>query len=523
MDKLGLAGELEWSKKRDEDVAGFLYYPDHLVEIAIPQGKGLFNAVRSLARYFKMLFEPVFHGLLTAFWRTASHERTPREDAIFFGRDDMSIGDYYSQLHGTPDVVDRVFSAISHGTTGGDIWKLSMASSSFANTLYPPKAVGPGKVLVQKWDNLLMREHLRDPETFDLATQHLESSSIWFRNGFSTLTDALGKALASLPNVTIRLNDPVTNIKYVPGVDQVQLTTKQRQQPVAYDKVISTLLAKDLVAITGDALPALASETAVTIMVINLWYPTPHLNFPHNGFGYLIPQAISITENPSFILGVIFDSDRESPLPTPSNPSPPNRGADSAPGTKLTVLMGGHYWTDLPPSALPDEATAIEQAKSTVARHLRLAPDVAASAHGWAKLCRDCLPQQLVHHRARMRDAHFQLRSAFAGRLAVAGGSYQPPGVLGALRAGRDVGLQVADAARPAGEAAEQTSAASVGDTGLMRFDAGPGYHTMRRVAAPLRYGCGAWVDEKGGVHMMTKSREDHLKAIRGEGEGGKR
>ncbi|KAK3906678.1 hypothetical protein C8A05DRAFT_40524 [Staphylotrichum tortipilum] len=466
--KLGLADQLELSRKKDEAVAGFLYYPDHLVEIPMPPPiktlGDLFRKVPVLARMAKLLFEPVFRGLLPAVWRSLSAPRSPLADPIFYGEGDISIGDYYSQRHGTPDVVDKVLSALMHGTAGGDVWKLSMASSSFADTLAPENRGPPTKVMVRMFDLQLMVEHLKDPETFDLANKHLGSSSLWFRNGFSTLTDALGKALAGMPNVTIRLNDPATKIQYSHSLDQVQLTTKKNQQPVAYDKVISTLLAKDLVSLTGNTLPSLASETAVTIMLVNLWYPTPHLNAPYNGFGYLIPQAISLDENPELVLGVIFDSDREFPPPTQSNPSPAPRGADSVQGTKLTVLMGGHLWDDLPASAIPDEQTAIDMAKRAVARHLRLPDAVAASPRAWAKLCRDCLPQHLVGHRSRMRDAHFELRSAFAGRLAVAGGSYQPPGVLGALRAGRDVGLQVADGGAPEG-----CSAASVGDTGLMR------------------------------------------------------
>ena len=278
------------------------------------QGQGFLAALGTLLRFAKMMFEPVFRGVGSALWHAIKTVRHPRGSAIFLGTDDMSIGDYYAQRHGTPDLVDRMLSAMMHGTAGGDVWKLSMASSPLADTLFDAKLMRlePMDAMPRAVDDEMMREHLKDPATFKLAAEHLTSSSVWFRNGFSTLANALGSALAKMPNVTIRLNDPATRIEYIPGIDQVQLTTKENPHPLAYDKVISTILAKDLVALTGTALPALASETAVTIMVVNLWYPTPHLNAPNHGFGYLIPQATPFAQNPEFVLGAIFDSDRES-------------------------------------------------------------------------------------------------------------------------------------------------------------------------------------------------------------------
>lgn len=273
--------------------------------------------------------------------------------------------------------------------------------------------------------------------------------------------------------------------------------SKRSQKPVAYDKVISTIYAKSLAQITGDTLPTLASSTAVTIMLVNIWYPVPQANSPHNGFGYLLPQALSHDQNPECVLGVIFDSDREFPLPSWSHPDPVNRGADSVQGTKLTVMLGGHYWDDLPESYLPSEAEAIEMAKRAVARHLGLAPELTAQAHASAKLCRDCIPQHLVGHRERMKALHNELEWGYKGRLAVAGGSYQNPGVLPLLRAAWDVAAQVAGWQNDG----VGQMATSVGDTGLLRFTRPAKFITVEKNLLPLRGGSRAWVDTNGTVH----------------------
>lgn len=200
---------------------------------------------------------------------------------------------------------------------------------------------------------------------------------------------------------------------------------------------------------------------------MNLWYPTPNLNAPYNGFGYLLPQTVPAENNPEAALGVIFDSDREA---AQLSLTPDSDSSHHQPqGTKLTVMLGGHHWDGLPDEFLPDSASAISAAKSAVSRQLGIPASEKVGAAS-AKLCRNCIPQHRVGHAARMAAAREELQTSFGGRLAVAGASYSPPGVLPGLRAGRDVAAQIAGKFRlPPGAAtggqAEQPW--SVGDTGL--------------------------------------------------------
>ncbi|KAK4105808.1 FAD/NAD(P)-binding domain-containing protein [Parathielavia hyrcaniae] len=505
--KLNLTDQLMSSKQADETVAGFIYYPDHLVPIPILSIKPFIDPIgtlKSLANAASALTEPAFRDLIPGIINMNLTNDEHRLD-LAEGRTDMSVGDYWSHRFGNPGLVDKVFSAMLHGVTGGDVWTTSMGSGIMADQLVSRDGLPITKVPIRMADYELVRQLAADKAVFDLASKHLQSSALWFRDGFGTLAHALADALRTNPNVTLKLNEPVTKISYANGLDQVSVSTKSGTQ--RYEKVISTIFAKHLHEIATPELPSLASSEAVTIMLVNLWYPVPHLNYPHHGFGYLIPQATPYSQNPECLLGVIFDSDREFPLPTPTNPNPTNRGADTLQGTKLTVMMGGHYWSSLPPTALPTPDEAIEQAKRAVARHLKLPQDISDAAHGSAKLCADCIPQHLVGHAARMRAAHGELEWGFKGRLAVAGQSYQNPGVLGMLRAGRDVAMQIAGRQAAASDplprlpdGRDQVVPWTVGETGLERFTRRPDHYAVEKALLPLRYNSGAVLDEDGQV-----------------------
>ncbi|KAK4042539.1 hypothetical protein C8A01DRAFT_44424 [Parachaetomium inaequale] len=514
--KLNLADQLMHMKKAEETIAGYIYYPDHLV--GLPQGivspvKNPLAFLGALAKLVGLLFEPVFRDFFRAILSLSRTSKNHYRKEMLEGHSDMSIGDYYAYRFGGPGLVDKAMSALVHGVSGGDVWKQSMASGFLADQLVPTGEEPITDVRVRCNDYEMMTVLAKDKAILDLATQHLDSNALWFRDGFTTLTNALANALEKNPNVTIKTGDPVSLVAYSKDFDKVAIHTKDiAVEPVMYDKVVSTISAKTLSDITDNHLPSLASSTAATIMLVNIWYPMSHANFPNNGFGYLLPQALPFAQNPECVLGVIFDSNRELPLPTPSNPDPPYRGADTLPGTKLTVMMGGHYWDGWPAHLTEDTDRARASALAAVERHLNLPPELTAAAHTSAKLCRDALPQHLVGHRDRMRAAHAELDWAFKGRLAVAGQSYSSPGALGMLRAARDVAVQVAGLERPA------AAAWTVGDTGLERFTRPARYITVQKQMLPLRYGSRAYVGEGGELRLGGRPRRPTEGGEGGEG-----
>jgi protoporphyrinogen/coproporphyrinogen III oxidase len=155
-------------------------------------------------------------------------------------------------------------------------------------------------------------------------------------------------------------------------------------------------------------------------MVINLYYSNPTL-LPVHGFGYLIPRSVPWTQNPERALGVVFDSDA-------------NIGQDTASGTKVTVMLGGHWWDDW--SSYPDEAEGAAMARAILKRHLKIEEEPVVVNVG---LQRECIPQYMVGHEERMKKAHGELMRGFKGKLAVAGNSYTGVGLNDCIRAARDL------------------------------------------------------------------------------------
>lgn len=145
-------------------------------------------------------------------------------------------------------------------------------------------------------------------------------------------------------------------------------------------------------------------------MTVNLYYPDPSL-IPYQGFGYLIPQSVPFEQNPERALGVIFDSCA-------------TKGQDSAPGTKLTVMLGGHWWNDW--TSYPTPTEGLEMAKSVLKRHLNITADPIAYH---ANLAENCIPQYTLGYEERLQDFARGLSNEFKGRMRVVGNQFNGVGV----------------------------------------------------------------------------------------------
>lgn len=161
---------------------------------------------------------------------------------------------------------------------------------------------------------------------------------------------------------------------------------------------------------------------AVTAMVVNLYYPNPSLLPVEDGFGYLIPRSIPYAQNPECGLGVIFAS--SSSVGKGPDPSSPIVHQDSAPGTKLTIMLGGHYWDGF--EEYPDHDTAVKLARDMLKRHMNITdtPTVART-----RLQKDAIPQYTVGHLDRMYHLSNTVRDEYKGGLVLAGNWYNGVGV----------------------------------------------------------------------------------------------
>ena len=191
-----------------------------------------------------------------------------------------------------------------------------------------------------------------------------------------------------------------------------------------FTHVISTIAGDKLAFIAeenpaGDLWLPLGHNYAVTVMVVNLFFSNPNA-VPVRGFGYLLPRSIPLEQNPERALGVIFDSDA-------------TIGQDNVPGTKVTVMLGGHWWDNY--ETYPDEDEGAAMAKSILKRHLGIIEEPRAIR---VSLQRDCIPQYGVGHDDRMAAAS-KVLEGWKGTLRVAGNSYTGIGLNDCVRAAKDV------------------------------------------------------------------------------------
>ena len=161
---------------------------------------------------------------------------------------------------------------------------------------------------------------------------------------------------------------------------------------------------------------------------------------PVQGFGYLLPRSLALEHNPDAALGVIFDTDA---MPE----------QDSLDGTKLTVILGGHWWDGW--NDFPSHEEGLHKAKETLKRHLRIEEDPHAFR---VTLQKNCIPQYLVGHNESMAQLSSDLQQIFGTQVRVAGSSYTGVGVNDCIRSARDVVRDLSNGA---------------GRTGLESFEAG--------------------------------------------------
>ena len=142
--------------------------------------------------------------------------------------------------------------------------------------------------------------------------------------------------------------------------------------------------------------------------------------------------------NPEQALGVIFDSEIEE-----ASRSLGARSED-APGTKFTVLMGGHYWNGR--TSYPTEMEAVTNAQNLLKRHLGI---VESPDHYLVSTQTNSIPQYTVGHHERMSFAHELMKINFNGRLAVAGSSYNGVGVSDCVGSAYNVVIDLLSVGKP--------------------------------------------------------------------------
>lgn len=406
--------------------------------------------MRLIFQLFKLRTEPISEGIAQAL--LAEPYVAIREPNVR----DESVGDFLRRRFGQA-VTDNLASAFFHGIYAGDLYKLS-ARTLLSKLWYlegRDRENEPGILLqmlpsIFQRRNYLRRDHLFFPAVLnndklprvrypshptimaDMVSVLGQASVYTFKSGLGQVTASLADQLSDNPNVSIRTSFPVEDVSFDKNQSKVQIRSGKSTD--SFDYVVSTLgpgMTKKFLTssaskrgVTPDPSQLKAcdhSNVAVSVMVVNLYYKDPNL-VPQSarGFGYLIPRSVPVDQNPERALGVIFGSE------TSGRPDTVvymlDEGQDTAPGTKFTVMLGGHWWGGWAASDLPTEEEAIEMSRNLLRRHLGItqAPEIAK-----AQLNPSCIPQYPVGYQDYMASIHQGLMSEYDGRVKVAGPWWQ--------------------------------------------------------------------------------------------------
>ncbi|OAP55973.1 protoporphyrinogen oxidase [Fonsecaea erecta] len=480
------------SKSSPAALNRYIYYPDHLVRLPVlSRHTSLFELLRTLNA---LLTEPLYDGILRC---TREPWVPPRDEDV----KDESVGDFISRRF-DKSVADNLLSAVCHGIFAGDIYQLSARTllPQLWHLETRDRERAPG-ILLEILSNMVNRTTftplnvalhvhrqilaLRSRENYFSRIPNLDSfdemSVYTFRRGLGQITSALEQELSKNKNISIIRSTSVEDVVFDESKNHVSITRSPAGITSNYDYVVSTLGPRSLkqflsgsVRGSGSTLDPKVinacdhSDCSVNVMVINLYYSNPNL-LPSSlrGFGYLVPRSVPLEQNPERVLGVLFSSETsgrsdsvaprsagphftsiDSDPASPQDPDPPEGNSeavlqDTAPGTKLTVMMGGHWWSEWAPSDLPSEEQAIEMAQALLRRHLNIeeSPEVAK-----ARLNRECIPQYPVGYAQDMATIHEALTSTFHGRLKLAGPWWRgAPGMSDCVLAARETAWAIRD------------------------------------------------------------------------------
>lgn len=443
---LGLEEELLTSSKDSAAARNrYVYYPDRLIRMP--------SSFAELPKF--LLFEPLAKGMIAG---VLNDFLKPYRSDI--EGNDASVADVISnRLH--PALVNLV-SAVLHGIYAGNVQTLSFNAifpqldyyikqhgGIARGMLYNMRRAWYDEVVLPLHDVLTMQQIMRDwdarrdrraqdhcMEERTAALQEAKRSSIYsFKKGIQQLPDRMEELLRRDPRVSIETGCSVSSIH----ADETQgfsgLLVRMGANGETerhYTHVVSTIpstrlgeiLCSDHIDIDMDEASheiktILQLNKTVNVMVVNFWFSELDL-LPVKGFGYLIPKETPAGQNPECGLGVIFDSDAL-------------QGQDTVQGTKLTVMLGGHYWDNWSEKDLPSTSDGISKARSLLSRHLGITAEPMATC---ATMRRNCIPQYGTHHLSRMRILRQALQDKYKGRLLLAGSSYDGVGVSDCIRSG---------------------------------------------------------------------------------------
>ncbi|KAK9370417.1 hypothetical protein V1509DRAFT_617717 [Lipomyces kononenkoae] len=376
----------------------------------------------SITSILKLYFsQPLFRGMLSEVLREPFRRNKPME---VVEANDESIGSFMTRRFG-PRITERLISAAIHGIYAGDVnqlsvkslfeplWKNEKTSGSVVSLWKRRKSPGINgeeNPYAERHNEHLKELLARNKNVMDYLR---DASIVSFKNGMQSLTDRLREVVLSSGNVTVRYEDPALHVENV--VDGIKVTSAKGAR--TYSHVFSALPSRTLAGLVATPLAELLRKIpSVSVSVVNLFFSNPRL-LPVTGFGYLLPKAVPREQNPERALGVVFDSDAISRHHGKGDL--PGNLQDSLEGTKLTVMLGGHWWNHDQPVKEQDEAVAL--ARQLISRQLGVNETPVLAQ---ATFQESCIPQYVVGHHANLQAIHKAVLAQFNGKLILVGASF---------------------------------------------------------------------------------------------------
>lgn len=396
--ELGLTNQVIYTDKSDPAARKrYIYYPDclNLLPTQLPS-RDEFLAL------WKTGILAGITGIVGDFFRY------PRDSDLV----DESVGAFISRrFH--KKLAENIVSAGFHGIYAGDINQLSVKStlgSLWAAEGRYGTVLGGLASMQGEHDKPVIMVHPNDYDMIKAMNQELriddklarkmnKAAMFTFKDGLETLVKRLQDAVVRDGQVEIKTLTPVHHSALVKEGAGIEVSYGSKENPTTstFDLAISTL-------------PNASLTPHVTVQIVTFYFDTYGL-LPVEGFGYLIPQSVPFEQNPERALGVIFDSCAV-------------QGQDDAFGTKVTVMLGGHWWDGW--TSYPTKEEGFQAARDVLARHLKITEKPVAQ---FANLAKNCIPQYTVGYSERLAEFAKHMSSTYQGRLRVVGSQFNGVGV----------------------------------------------------------------------------------------------
>lgn len=291
---------------------------------------------------------------------------------------DESIESFVRRRFGSPKLANNIISAIMHGIYSGDVAKLSIKATmpalvnleqGYGSLVRAAFAKMFSKLSPKTLDPKLERyQQLMSPNANlkDMAAKLKKFPILRLHNGLQTFPKALALYFKNDPKVTMHFDTQIIGMDMKNGALSFKRRLHEQNEEsfdhIRFDAGFQTLQ-KVVTTMPDDAAKAINDVQYSNIFLVNVYTKNKKL-IPKKleGFGFLVPKR---NENPQSLLGVIYDSCTESDAESFFDGS--SKG--SVDGTKLTLMMGGHFFDS---RGIPSSKANIRAAKDVLQKVLNV-------------------------------------------------------------------------------------------------------------------------------------------------------